>query len=62
MRTIVFIFVPIYVEKIKADAQELSILVSSQGRQAQDRQLTGDDPPFWTWFIDNPRPATNNHP
>jgi hypothetical protein len=54
--TYVFIFVPVYIEK-KSDA---TVRLPTHGPLAklrclffrQDRHLQ----PFWTWFIDNPRP------
>ena len=54
--TYVFIFVPVYIEK-KSDA---TVRPPTRGPLAklrclffgQDRHLQ----PFWTWFIDNPRP------
>ena len=52
----VFVFVPVYIEK-KSDA---TVQPTTHGPLAkflrvffrQNRQLQ----PFWTWFIDNPRP------
>jgi hypothetical protein len=57
--TYVFIFVPVYIGK-KSDAKVRS---ASRGPLAKlrrvfsrrDRHLQ----PFWTWFIDNPRPQSS---
>jgi hypothetical protein len=51
----VFVFVPIYVEVAPTHAPEPAVVVSSQ-----DRQSPPDLPPFWTWFIDYPRPISLN--
>jgi hypothetical protein len=51
--TIVFVFVPIFVEIFRARAPEQAAVVSSQ-----DLQSPTADPPFWTWFVDNPRPSS----
>jgi hypothetical protein len=56
--TYVFVFVPVYIEK-KSDA---TVQPTTHGPLAkflrvfsrQNRQLQ----PFWTWFIDNPRPQS----
>jgi hypothetical protein len=56
--TIVFVFVPIYVEIVRVRARERAAVVSSQDLQSQDRQSPRADPPFWTWFVDNPRPSS----
>jgi hypothetical protein len=56
--TIVFVFVPIYVEIFRARGPEQAAVVSSQDLQSQDRQPPTAEPPFWTWFVDNPRPPS----
>jgi hypothetical protein len=56
--TYVFVFVPVYIDK-KLDP---TVRPNADGLVAkfrrvffrQDRNLQ----PFWTWFIDNPRPAS----
>jgi hypothetical protein len=55
--TYVFVFVPVYIEK-KSDA---TVQPTTHGPLAkflrvfrQNRQFQ----PFWTWFIDNPRPQS----
>jgi hypothetical protein len=53
--TIVFVFVPIYGEIFRARAPEQAAVVPSQDLQSQDRQSPTANPPFWTWFVDNPR-------
>jgi hypothetical protein len=58
--TYVFVFVPVYIAK-KSDA---TVRPTTHGLLAkfwrvffrQDRRLQ----PFWTWFIDNPRPGSLN--
>jgi len=57
MKTIVFIFVPVYVEKgtdapVRADVR-VRLRKTRRILFSQDRHLQ----PFWTWFIDNPRPS-----
>jgi hypothetical protein len=80
IRTIVFVFVPIYVEITRARAQKQAAVVSSRAQQwapEQSSDMNGDtrqglrgwrranqsptnDPPFWTWFVDNPRPSSSH--
>lgn len=52
MTAYVFIFVPICIGR--DEAAKRSAIVVEQDRQ----QATGW--PFWTWFIDNPRPQYSN--
>jgi hypothetical protein len=56
--TIVWVFLPIYVEIFRARAPEQAAVVSSQDLQSQDRQSLTADPLFWTWFVGNPRPSS----
>jgi hypothetical protein len=53
MKTIAFIFVPVVIERIE-------IQVEQSGEQAvANNDATRDELyPFWTWFIDNPRPQS----
>jgi len=58
--TYVFIFVPVYIGK-KSDAKVQSATRGPLAKvrrvfSKQDRHLQ----PFWTWFIDNPRPQSAN--
>jgi hypothetical protein len=57
MRTVVFIFVPVVIERT-----EIQIAVHSEQHDEQPlaRNQAGRDElyPFWTWFIDNPRPRS----
>ena len=56
--TYLFVFVPVYIDK-KSDA---TVRLTTHNRLAkflrvffgQDRHLQ----PFWTWFIENPRPGS----
>jgi hypothetical protein len=59
MKTLVFIFVPVYIEKkidapirMRADQEfrRLRRVLFTHHRTAQH-----SEPPFWTWFIENPR-------
>jgi len=56
--TYAFIFVPVYVEK-KSDA---TVQPPTHGPLAKLRRLFFRQnrhlQPFWTWFIDNPRPES----
>jgi len=58
MKTIVFIFVPVYVDK-NIDAP---VRVSASAEFRKVRRILFSRPrraePFWTWFIDNPRPPS----
>jgi hypothetical protein len=52
MKTIVFIFVPIVVERT-----EIRVAVA-----AQAAEMTRDEiAPFWTWFLPNPLPPQKDH-
>jgi hypothetical protein len=56
--TYVFVLVPIYIEK-KSDATVRPTTCGSLAKVrrvffGQDRHLQ----PFWTWFMDNPRPES----
>jgi hypothetical protein len=62
MKTIVFIFVPVYVEKkidapvrARADGEFKKV---SRILFARRYRAPRSDPPFWTWFIENPRPSS----
>jgi hypothetical protein len=57
--TYVFVGVPVYIEK-KSDAKVRSATRGPLEKlrrvfSRQDRHLQ----PFWTWFIDNPRPQSS---
>jgi hypothetical protein len=60
MKTIAFIFVPVYIERNSGAAfqpkpvraiRKMRHLLFAQRRHFQ---------PFWTWFIDNPRPSSGD--
>jgi hypothetical protein len=59
MKTIVFIFVPVQVEKkenetlVRADMRT-TLRKTRRILFSRDRHLQ----PFWSWFIDNPRPSS----
>jgi len=59
IKTIVFVFVPIYIEIARTRMPKSAMVVSSQDRHLQDRRESTSDWPFWTWFIDNPRPKSS---
>ncbi|MDP9004688.1 MAG: hypothetical protein M3N12_07850 [Verrucomicrobiota bacterium] len=58
MKTIAFIFVPVYVERNPAGAFQ----AKRDGALRKVRHLLFAQRqrilPFWTWFIDNPRPSS----
>jgi hypothetical protein len=65
MKTIAFIFVPVYVERQNGratvqppvhDALQKACTVV----QAPPRPAHQSEQPFWTWFIDNPRPPSTH--
>jgi hypothetical protein len=63
MKTIVFIFVPVYREQQSTDAEfqaDMHIAVRKTRRIffGQHRQTREPEAPFWTWFVDNPRPPS----
>jgi len=78
VRTIVFVFVPIYLEIVRIRTPDQAVVVSSRDRPKrwEEQSETGekvrknlrrwrranrsrfDEPPFWTWFVDNPRPSS----
>jgi hypothetical protein len=53
IKTIVFVFVPVYIEIARTRAPKPALVVSSQDRHLQDRREATSGWPFWTWFIDN---------
>jgi hypothetical protein len=53
IKTIVFVFVPIYIEIARIRVPKPAVVVSSQDRHLQDRREATSDWPFWAWFIDN---------
>jgi len=55
IKTIVFVFVPIYIEIARAWVPKPAVVVSSQDRHLQDRREATSGWPFWTWLIDNLR-------
>ena len=55
IKTIVFVFVPIYIEIARTGVPKPAVVVCSQDRHLQDRREVTGDWPFWTWFIGNPR-------
>ena len=61
VKTIVFVFVPIYIEIARIRVPKPAVVVSSQDRHLQDRREPTSDWPFWAWFIDNPRPCYENY-
>ena len=56
--TYVFVFVPVYIDK-KSDA---TVRATTHGPLAKFRRVFFRQnrhlQPFWTWFIDNPRPKS----
>jgi len=56
--TYVFVFVPVYIDKeLHPTVRPTAHGLLAKFRRVffrQDRNLQ----PFWTWFIDNPRPAS----
>jgi hypothetical protein len=59
IKTIVFVFVPIYIEIARAWVPKPAVVVSSQDRHLQDKREATSDWPFWTWFIDNACPRSS---
>jgi hypothetical protein len=55
IKTIVFVFVPTYIEIARTRVLKPTAVASSQDWHLQDRREATSDWPFWTWFIDNPR-------
>jgi hypothetical protein len=57
MKTIVFIFVPVVIERT-----EVRIVAETESSEEQivTKKDTTDEEvyPFWTWFIENPRPCS----
>jgi hypothetical protein len=53
LKTIVFIFAPVVIERT-----EIHIAVQSEQRAANNEATRDEVYPFWTWFIDNPRPQS----
>jgi hypothetical protein len=56
IKTIAFVFVPIYIGITRTRVPKSAVVVSSQDRHLQDRREATSDWPFWTWFIGNPSP------
>jgi hypothetical protein len=61
IKTIVFVFVPIYIEIARTRMSKPAVVVSSQDRHLQDRREATSDWPFWSWFIANPRLCYENY-
>jgi len=59
IKTIVFVFVPVYIEITRTRVPRPAVVVSSQDRHLQDRGEATSGWPFWTWFIDNSRQRTS---
>jgi hypothetical protein len=55
IKTIVFVFVPVYIEIARTRVPKSAVVVPSQDRHLQDRPEATSGWPFWTWFIDNLR-------
>jgi len=63
MKTIAFIFVPVYVERQNGHATVQMPVYHALRKartigHAQPRPAHQSEQPFWTWFIDNPRSPT----
>ncbi len=58
MTAYVFVFVPVYVERRSAIVVETPVW---QVEPAEHQQIKEEHPPFWTWFIDNPRPVIQSN-
>jgi hypothetical protein len=62
MKTIAFVFIPVYIEK-KIDAP-IRTRADDEFRKLRRVLFThhwppqNSEPPFWTWFIENPRPPS----
>jgi len=54
MTAYVFILVPIYVERLESTKRSVFVV-----KQKREQAVAGS--PFWTWFIDNPRTATEHN-
>ena len=52
IKTMVFLFVPIYIEIGRTRVPKPAVVVSSQDRHLQDRREATSDWPFRTWFIE----------
>jgi hypothetical protein len=62
MKTIAFIFVPVFVERQDGHARVQMPVYDALRKahaiaHAQDRPARQLEQPFWTWFIENPRPS-----
>jgi hypothetical protein len=55
IKTIVFLFVPIYIEIARTRAPKPAVVGSLQDRHLQDRREATSHWLFRAWFIDNPR-------
>jgi hypothetical protein len=55
MKTIMFIFVPAYIEIARTRVPKSAVIVSSQNRHLKDRREVASEWRFWTLFIDNLR-------
>jgi hypothetical protein len=66
MKAIVFIFVPVYIDR-KVDAP-VRMRADDEFRKvrrvlfARDRPASSSAQPFWTWFVENPRPSSAHQP
>jgi hypothetical protein len=48
IKTIVFVFVPVYIEIARTRVPKPVVVVSSQDRHLQDRREATSEWPFWT--------------
>jgi len=60
IKTIVFVFVPVYIEIARTRMPKPAVLVSSQDWHSRVKRAAIINWPFWTWFIDNPRPRSTH--
>jgi hypothetical protein len=51
--------VPVYIEIARTRVPKPALVVSPQDRHFHDRREATSEWPFWTWFIDNPRPRSS---
>jgi hypothetical protein len=66
MKTIVFVFVPVYRDQQGTEAAFQADMRAAVRKMRltffrQHQSPRQPEPPFWTWFIDNPRPSST-HP
>jgi len=60
VKTIVFVFVPVYIEIAGNRGPKPAVAFSSHDRRLENSREATSDWPFWTWFIDNPRPRSSH--